>query len=94
MKEPTKLAGQSALTRWLNLLLGYVKSLRVVDGPNYSVKRTPRGTTLTIAPGGGSDGGKFDYILCRNGEQIRVKIASDKDPTTVAPDTGDEDTEP
>lgn len=89
IKWPTKLAGSGPLTRWLNLLLGALKSAEIVEGKEYRVKRSPRGTVLEFKTGS-SGSPNHDFILCRNGEQITVKLLSDADPTTVEPDTGEE----
>ena len=91
IKWPTKLAGINSKQRWLNLLLSAVKSAEIVEGKDYRLQRTTRGTQIVFEPGGGASGGKYDFILCRNGEQIRVKLVSNVDPTTVEPDTGEED---
>lgn len=88
IKWPTKLAGNSPLTRWLNLFLAASKSSELVEGPDYWIQRKPTGTQIRFRSGGGTGSPNHDFILCRNGEQIRVKLLSDADPTTVEPDTG------
>ncbi len=85
IKWPTKLAGSSAITRWLNLFLAASKSSELVDGPDYWVQRKPTGTQIRFRPGGpgGATGEYFTYRICRNGTQIDVELDSKQDPTTL-----------
>lgn len=84
IKWPTKLAGTSAKQRWLNLLLSAVKSAEIVEGKDYRLQRTPRGTQIVFDAGSGGGGGTYKtFKLCRNGQSITVEIDSKQDPTTV-----------
>jgi hypothetical protein len=95
IKWPTKLTGASPITRWLNQHLAASKASNLIEGPDYYLQEKPTGKQIRFKTGGGSGAPNHDFILCRNGEQIRVKLLSDADPTTVEPDTGtDEETPP
>ena len=83
IKWPTKLAGINSKQRWLNLLLSAVKSAEIVEGKDYRLQRTPRGTQIVFESGSAGGGSYKTFKLCRNGQSITVEIDSKQDPTTV-----------
>lgn len=43
--------GQALTARWLNRLLAFLRSRELRAGPGLDMRRTPSGTTLSLAPG-------------------------------------------
>lgn len=83
IKWPTKLAGSGALTRWLNLFLRASQASEIVEGSDYRLQRTTKGTIIKFKTGSGGGGDYKTFKLCRNGQSITVRIDSLDDPTTA-----------
>lgn len=78
MQPPDKLRDPGRPANWLNKLLDYVISCRIVEGVGYRVNQTTRGVMLEIQPAVPSQPGEagvikqfrvksvsYDYLVCR-----------------------------
>ena len=71
MKEPTRLNVTSSLRSWLDRLWRYMRASRILNGPTYTVRRTPDGSVLLFDRARGGGGGTVPHILiCYNGTQV------------------------
>lgn len=86
---PTKLGGSKTLFAWLNRFLAAAKGAQVVSSSTVIVEeQSERGTKLRVVlPSDG--GGRYPFKLCRNGQQITVRLNSNVDPATT-PDDAEE----
>lgn len=57
MQPPDELRDGTRAAGWLNKLLAFVKSTRLVEGVGYELNQTGRGVSLVIRPGKGGPGG-------------------------------------
>lgn len=73
MQPPDELRDGSRGANWLNKLLAFVKSTRLVEGVGYELNQTTRGVSLVIRPGKGGGGSQLfrvkeigaDWLRCR-----------------------------
>jgi len=84
MTEPNAVTGASREAIWLERLRQFCRSLQILPGIGYKVRRTPSGTVLEILPGGGApisistwkfESAGQDYIMCRPWDGTKVDMS-------------------
>lgn len=89
MQPPDELRDGSRGANWLNKLLAFVKSTRLVEGVGYELNQTTRGVSLVIRPGKGGKGSSTlkRYRVKEVGNDVIVANAIASDGSVSTADT-------